>query len=98
MDGVNRVTGFDLHKQAFIDQQKVSKLQARIRMICRRYGEILEIAACADDAKFVRLQNDLVNHAEQLFVFVLHPEVEATWRQYECSGKSIKTAGTLHPR
>ena len=47
-------------------------------MICRRYGEILENAACADDAKFVRLQNELVNHAEQLFVFVLHPEVEAT--------------------
>ena len=59
-------------------QAKASKLQARIRMICRRYGEVLENAACADDAKFVRLQNELVNHAEQLFVFVLHPEVEAT--------------------
>ena len=32
----------------------------------------------ADDAKFVRLQNELVDHAEKLFVFVLHPEVEAT--------------------
>jgi hypothetical protein len=31
-----------------------------------------------DDAKFVLLQNELVNHAENLFVFVLHPEVEAT--------------------
>ena len=47
-------------------------------MICRRHGEVQENAACADDAKFVRLQNELVNHAEQLFVFVLHPEVEAT--------------------
>ena len=59
-------------------QAKASKLQARIRMICRRYGEILDNAACADDVKFVRLQNELVNHAEKLFVFVLHPEVEAT--------------------
>jgi len=47
-------------------------------MICRRYGEILDDAAPADDAKFVLLQNELVNHAENLFVFVLHPEVEAT--------------------
>ena len=59
-------------------QAKASKLQARIRMICRRYGEVLDNAACADDAKFVRLQNELVKHAEKLFVFVLHPEVEAT--------------------
>ena len=57
---------------------KVNKLQTRIRMICRRYGEILENGAAVDDAKFVRLQNELVDHAEKLFVFVLHPEVEAT--------------------
>jgi hypothetical protein len=59
-------------------QAKVNQLQTRIRMICRRYGEILDDAAPADDAKFVLLQNELVNHAEKLFVFVLHPEVEAT--------------------
>ena len=47
-------------------------------MICRRYGETLNDAAPVDDAKFVLLQNELVNHAENLFVFVLHPEVEAT--------------------
>jgi hypothetical protein len=57
---------------------KVHKLQSRIRMICRRYGEILDDAAPADDAKFVLLQNELVDHTEKLFVFVLHPEVEAT--------------------
>ena len=57
---------------------KVHKLQSRIRMICRRYGEILDDAAPADDAKFVLLQNELVGHTEKLFVFVLHPEVEAT--------------------
>jgi len=59
-------------------QAKVNKLQSRIRMICRRYGEILDDAVPADDAKFVLLQNELVNHAKKLFVFVLHPEVEAT--------------------
>ena len=64
-------------------QAKASKLQSRIRMICRRYAEILENAACADDAKFVRLQNELVKHAEKLFVFVLHPEVEATHNRSE---------------
>ena len=47
-------------------------------MICRRYGEILDNTAAVDDAKFVRLQNELVDHAEKLFVFVLHPKVEAT--------------------
>jgi hypothetical protein len=59
-------------------QAKVDKLQSRIRMICRRYSEVLGDAAPADDAKFVLLQNELVNHTEKLFVFVLHPEVEAT--------------------
>ena len=59
-------------------QAKANRLQSRIRMICRRYGEILDDTASVDDAKFVRLQNELVDHAEKLFVFVLHPEVEAT--------------------
>lgn len=59
-------------------QAKVNKLQSRIRMICRRYGEELDDDRPADDAKFVRLQNELVDHTEKLFVFVLHPEVEAT--------------------
>jgi len=59
-------------------QAKVNKLQSRIRMICRRYGETLDDAAPADDAKFVLLQNELVDRTEKLFVFVLHPEVEAT--------------------
>jgi hypothetical protein len=59
-------------------QAKVNKLQSRIRMICRRYGETLDDATPADDAKFVLLQNELADHTEKLFVFVLHPEVEAT--------------------
>jgi hypothetical protein len=66
------------HRLSVGRQAKVNKLQTRIRMICRRYGEILDDAAPTDDEKFVRLQNELVDHAEKLFVFVLHPEVEAT--------------------
>lgn len=59
-------------------QAKVNRLQTRIRMICRRYGEILDNTAEVDEAKFVRLQNELVENIEKLFVFVLHPGVEPT--------------------
>jgi len=47
-------------------------------MICRRWGEVIDDSMVADDAKFVRLQNELVDNVEKLFVFVLHPEVEST--------------------
>jgi len=57
---------------------KVKKLQTRIRMICRRYREVLGESASPDEAKFVRLQNELVDNVKKLFVFVLHTEVEAT--------------------
>lgn len=69
-------------------QAKVDKLQSRIRMICRRYGEVLDDVAPADDAKFVLLQNELVDQAEKLFVFVLHPEVEATNNRSERQARS----------
>ena len=69
-------------------QAKVEKLQSRIRMICRRYSEALDDAAPSDDAKFVRLQNELVDHIENLFVFVLHPEVEATNNRSERQARS----------
>jgi len=36
----------------------------------------------------VRLQNELVDHAEKLFVFVLHPEVEATNNRSERQARS----------
>jgi hypothetical protein len=55
---------------------RVNHLQSRIRMICRRHGEATR--GSTDDAKFVRLQNELVRNTDKLFVFVLHPEVEAT--------------------
>jgi hypothetical protein len=67
---------------------KVKKLQSRIRMICRRYGEMLDDAVAADGGKFVRLQNELVGGTEKLFVFVLHPEVEATNNRSERQARS----------
>lgn len=79
-------------------QAKVDKLQSRIRMICRRYGEVLGKDAVVDDAKFVRLQNELVENVDKLFVFVLHPEVEATnnrsERQARPEAMARKTART----
>jgi len=69
-------------------QAKVNKLQSRIRRICRRYGEALEQDASADEGKFVLLQNELVDHLEKLFVFVLHPEVEATNNRSERQARS----------
>jgi hypothetical protein len=71
---------------------KVKKLQSRIRMICRRYGEALDKDASVDDAKFVRLQNELVDNTEKLFVFVLHPEVEATNNRSERQARSESMA------
>ena len=58
--------------------EKIRKLQTRIRRICRRYGEQVDKDAATDDAKFVRLQNELMDNNDKLFVFVLHPEVEPT--------------------
>jgi hypothetical protein len=57
-------------------QARASQLQTRIRRICRRHGELAR--GSTDDAKFVRLQNELVRNTDKLFVFVLHPEVEPT--------------------
>ena len=67
---------------------KVHRLQSRIRMICRRYGEVLDETASRDDEKFVLLQNELVDHIEKLFVFVLHPQVEATNNRSERQARS----------
>jgi len=72
----------------FLRKAIAKKLQSRIRMICRRYGEEPDDAAPADDAKFVRLQNELVDHIKKLFVFVLHPEVEATNNRSERQARS----------
>lgn len=67
---------------------RAQKLQSRIRRICRRYGEVLEEKAPCDEKKFVLLQNELVDHIDNLFVFVLHPEVEATNNRSERQARS----------
>ena len=80
---------------------KIKLLQARLRRICRRYGELVGKNDTSDDAKFVRLQNELVSNIEKLFVFVLHPEVESTnnrserqARQEAMARKATRTSKT----
>ena len=48
----------------------------------------MENAVVNDDVKFVRLQNELVDNTEKLFVFVLHTEVEATNNRSERQARS----------
>jgi hypothetical protein len=67
-------------------QTRVSRLQSRIRMIVRRHGEA--VRGSTDDAKFVRLQNELLANTDKLFVFVLHPRVEATNNRSERQARS----------
>ena len=71
---------------------KVKELQKRIRKICRRYGEVLDESASPDEGKFVRLQNELVDNVHKLFVFVLHPQVEATNNRSERQARTESMA------
>jgi transposase len=60
-------------------KDKVENLQARIIKLCTLYGQPIDpLQTTTDEASFVRLQNELVDGLESLFVFVEHPEVEAT--------------------
>lgn len=58
--------------------QKVEQLQEQIRELCTRAGEQIEQDTPADQATFIGLQNELVENLHKLFVFVEHPEVDAT--------------------
>jgi transposase len=59
--------------------QKVEQLQGQIVEVCSRAGEAIDAQTLPEhEATFIRLQNELVNHLDSLFVFVAHPEVEAT--------------------
>ncbi len=58
---------------------KARELEEAIRSLCLRHRETIEknvTSECA--ATFIRLQNELVNNLDGLFVFVEHPEVEPT--------------------
>ena len=60
-------------------QAKSQKLQGRILALCTRAGEaIAPQQTPAHEASLIRLQNELVASLASLFVFVEHPEVEAT--------------------
>jgi hypothetical protein len=80
---------YDIYQQAVRFQRdrrlsrgrkdKVENLQARIIELCTLYGQPIDpLQTTTDEASFVRLQNELVNGIESLFVFVEHPDVEAT--------------------
>ena len=59
--------------------QKVEQLQGKIIELCTRAGEKVEPEQMpTHEVTFVRLQNELVNGLDALFVFVAHPEVEPT--------------------
>ncbi len=60
-------------------ESKADELQEKIRLLCTRCGETIDKNATSDpEATFVRLQNELVDNLDRLFVFVAHPQVEPT--------------------
>jgi transposase len=80
---------YDLYQQAVRWQkdkrltvgraQKVERLQAQLRQLCGRAYEPLDAETMPPhEQTFIRLQNELVNGLEALFVFVAHPQVEPT--------------------
>ena len=58
---------------------KAHELQEMICSLCTRHGETIDKDATPDhEAKFIRLQNELVDNLDCLFVFVEYPDVEST--------------------
>ncbi|MCP4285657.1 MAG: hypothetical protein GY792_14565, partial [Gammaproteobacteria bacterium] len=76
-------------------QAKVGKLQTRMRMICRRYGEILDDDASADDEKFVLLQNELVNHIEKCKNPIAHHARQRRRQRQQSDCLFIRPIGAL---
>ena len=59
--------------------EKAKQLLDRIRQLCTRHGEpIVPDETPLPVADFIRLQNELMDNPDCLFVFVEHPTVEAT--------------------
>ncbi len=59
--------------------EKAAQLLAHIRQLCTRHGErIIPDETPPHVADFIRLQNELMDNPDCLFVFVEHPAVEAT--------------------
>jgi hypothetical protein len=59
-------------------EQKARQLQTAILALCDRHGEAIDAQQPAHKATFIRLQNELADKVDKLFVFVIHPQVEAT--------------------
>ncbi len=59
-------------------EQKARELQAAILALCDRHGEEIDSEKPEHEATFIRLQNELADNVEKLFVFVIHPQVEPT--------------------
>ena len=59
-------------------EQKARELQAAILALCDRHGEKIDSQQPEHEATFIRLQNELADNVEKLFVFVIHPHVEPT--------------------
>ena len=58
---------------------KVEQLQARVRQLCTRSDEVIDKEAMPiQEQSFIRLQHELINGLDSLFVFVQHPQVEPT--------------------
>lgn len=58
---------------------KAEELFDHILQLCTRHGEqIVPDETPQHEADFIRLQNELMDNPDSLFVFVEHPEVEAT--------------------
>jgi hypothetical protein len=80
---------YDLYQQAVRWQkdkrltvgrsQKVELLQEILLKLCSRAGETIDAETMLPhEQTFIRLQNELVNGIEALFVFVAYPQVEPT--------------------
>ena len=59
--------------------KKACELQDMIRSLCAEHNEtIVENVTADHETTFIRLQNELIDNLNCLFVFVEHPEVEPT--------------------
>ena len=58
--------------------QRVALLQEKIRRLCVEAGQAVSKELPDDRQRFLRLQNELIECLDNLFVFVEHPEVAAT--------------------
>jgi transposase len=89
--------------------EKVEQLLDRLRQLCTRHGEpIVKDETPPHLADFIRLQNELMDNPNCLFVFVTNPAVEATNNRSERNvrreaeirkgARTSKTADGAHRR